>query len=344
MKKRWIALISVGAVFALLGGFVGGVVLNGTYFPSKVDIKDYSNAEWMSYLSDETKVNEIVMPGSHDAGSCSINWLGKTQGYDIKTQLEMGARYFDLRVNKTEDGYYLYHAYFDGENFIDAFDDIVTFIKENTEETLILDFQHFNGNSQSDVLKIIQENLVEQDLIVANESEVSDLEYVSSLTLGEARGKCVVVFGDKGIADNYNYLFNRNNDECENTDRALNSYYFSDWHAMGSEQFIAEALPYYYEAIQDKIESEGYKGLFVLQGQLTDGNLIFGPYSKEKSHAKNMSEYIKALKDDSEKLSLTNVIMRDFLTYGKCEEIIALNGYKGNVKSDLLDAFNSKFN
>ena len=39
-----------------------------------------------------------------------------------------------------------------GVNFFEIANDIVNFIKTNTSEFLVLDFQHFKNNSQKDVI------------------------------------------------------------------------------------------------------------------------------------------------------------------------------------------------
>ena len=54
---------------------------------------------------------------------------------------------------------------------------------------------------------------------------------------------------------------------------------------------------------------------------------IFGPYAKEKGHDSNLSNYIDSLKTSSD-LEYINIIMRDFVSVAKSEEIIALNTYK----------------
>jgi hypothetical protein len=112
---------------------------------------------------------------------------------------------------------------------------------------------------------------------------------------------------------------------------SLNSYYISDYHYQDIDFLVTNGYPIYFENIDKKIENE-YKGIFVLQAQLTDNNLIFGPYSKEKANSKRISEIIKSFKDDA-RLKYLNVIMRDFLDFNKCEEIINLNIYKDNFKN-----------
>ncbi len=335
MKKFFIIL---GIVVLSIGAVIGGIILNGHYFCSDSDIKGDTTL-WMNYIRDDVLLNDVVIPGSHDAGTYNTNWLGRTQGYSVKEQLDMGTRYFDLRVNKTSDGYYMFHSILNGERFEDVLFALKSFIKNNPEETLILDFQHFKGEAEADVIEYIIDAIVTPGLAVKNETEMGDLEFVSKLTLGETRGKCLILFGNESMAREHSFLFSRNNDKCTEKGQALNSCYISEYNKMSSKDYINTALPYYFENIKKKISGEGFKGIFVLQGQLTDGYLIFGPYSKEKTHDKNMSEYIVAIKDDPERLALTNIIMRDFLTTEKCENIIKLNLYKGNVKEEFKSEF-----
>ncbi len=333
MKKF---LITLTAVIMIPAVFAACVILNGHYFPSRDDIGGRDMSSWMAYVDDGVPISELIMPGSHDAGTCTVNWLGRTQGYSVADQLNMGARYFDLRVNKTVDGYFMYHSMFDGERFDDVLSAITSFISEKRTETLILDFQHFKGGSKPDVLAMLEDALVERGLAVENGTEMSDLEYISTVSLGDVRGRCVILFGGGDeLAAEHGFIFSRNDDGCTRLGQALNSCYIGEYNKMGSRDFIETALPFYYRSAEEKIGSEGFKGLFVLQGQLTDGLLIFGPYSKEKSHGENMSNYISSLAEDAELLSLTNIIMRDFLTEEKCAEIISLNLAKGNVKNGL---------
>jgi hypothetical protein len=171
--------------------------------------------------------------------------------------------------------------------------------------------------------------LYNNNLLIENNSELSDLEFINNVKLEEARGKCIVCWGDRNT-DLSNYVFLRNNDECTYDNMSLYSYYKSDYHYKNINYLIENAYPIYFDNIKNKIEKEG-KGIFVLQAQLTDGNLIFGPYSKEKVNNKKITEIIKSYKDN-ENLKYLNVIMRDFLDINKCEDIINLNYYKGNCE------------
>ena len=318
--------LSLGVLIGLILVICLGIIINGSCFKTYKNYnKDYSN--WMSYIKDDVLVSEIVMPGSHDAGSYKMVWLGETQQFNMEQQLQMGVRYFDLRVNKQDGEYIIFHSIINGVEFLPILETIKRFVIENPTETLLLDFQHFKGESQKDVFDLITNYLYDNNLLVENNTELSDLEFISNLKIKEARGKCIVFWGDRSV-DLSNYVFLRNNDECDYENMSLNSYYISDYHYKNANYLVEKAYPIYFDNIKNKIEKEE-KGIFVLQAQLTDGDLIFGPYSKEKTNSKKISEMIKSYKDSSD-LKYLNVIMRDFLDINKCEEIINLNYYKNN--------------
>jgi len=68
------------------------------------DLGEYKidTAAWMGRLADSTKLNRIVMPGSHDAGMSQTDHCGaggdlnpglsQTQGLNILDQLKAGSR------------------------------------------------------------------------------------------------------------------------------------------------------------------------------------------------------------------------------------------------------------
>ena len=166
-NKRLFKIIgySLGGILSLLLVICLIIIINGSCFQiykSKVD-----NSNWMEYIDEDAYVNEIVMPGSHDAGSYKMVWLGETQQFNIEQQLKMGVRYFDLRVNKIDDEYVIFHSIINGVEFLPILESIKNFIIDNPTEVLLLDFQHFNGNSQNDVYKFITEYFFDNNLILS---------------------------------------------------------------------------------------------------------------------------------------------------------------------------------
>lgn len=289
--------------------------------------------EWMSYIKDDVLLKEVVIGGSHDAGCYDMFWLGETQKYTVSEQLLSGARYFDLRVEKTDDSLVIFHSIIKGVEFEPILDSIKDFIETHSSEVLLLDFQHFNNDSQAEVYDLIAEKL--DGYLLENNTQNSDLDFIDELTLGECRGKCIVFWGSDTPEDD-SVLFRRNNDEGSLDNCALDSYYQGDYNKMGSKDYIEEGLPYYIALYKEK-----NCGLWVLQGQLTDGIFIRGPKWRENTHDAKMTEYIAALKDSAD-LDYINVIMRDFTDSAKMANVIRLNVYKENVVSENEILFNEK--
>lgn len=55
-------------------------------------------SEWMSYIKDEVKLKETVMPGAHNAGSFGMMPMACCQDGNLKEQFEYGIRHYCLRM------------------------------------------------------------------------------------------------------------------------------------------------------------------------------------------------------------------------------------------------------
>ena len=283
-------------------------------------------SQWMGMIKDETLLKSVVIPGAHDAGTKGISYLAETQDRDIADLLLCGTRYFDLRITKTNKGELkIFHGPFKGvtlDKVCQQFDD---FLKANPTEALILDFQHFGNDAQADTkamaLKALPYVTAEGDFV----------EFVDNLTLGAIRGKCLILWGDQS-ADGKIFL-RRNNDEGAVKESALHSYYEGKLNKKSSSTYIKQALPHYI----DLYKQQG-SGLFVLQGQLTDGMFVFGPQFREATHNKNMNKYVENLQNSPD-LDVINIIMRDYVSPHKNCLALQLNLTKNNVRQDCVDAF-----
>lgn len=327
-KKRIIILVSVIAAILVLPiaasccAIFAAAKDDGEYEPS-----DFT-AAWMSYIKDDAPLTEVVIPGSHDAGTRDISYYGKTQSLSVKDQLLCGARYFDLRVKNDGGELVIFHSILDGELFEPILDDIAEFIEKHSTETVILDFQHFK-NSEDRVCALLRKKLGFRMLTCTDDKAA----FVKSLTMGEARGRALVFWGSEDDNLNLEFLFLRDNDEGTREGATLHSYYDGKLNKKSSSAYIKNGLPLYIE----KFKKEG-DGFFVLQGQLTDGLFVFGPRFRESTHCDNMQAYVEGL-SRSDDLSAINIIMRDFVNSDKSCMIIRLNEFKGLVKSELSSGF-----
>ena len=330
-KKEIIALSIVGAfVCAILIGVIVIAAVSNSKNDNSEPIEQLSY--WQSMIKDETLIKQTVIPGAHDAGTKGLPYFAATQDRDTADLLKCGTRYFDLRVAYDNGNYKIYHGPSKGAALQSVLDAVKAFIAENASETVILDFQHFDGDAQQGTIQLVEKTLT--NLLVVNDTDKNDVDFINELTLGQTRGKCLVTWGretEEILAKKY--VFKRNNDDGTRENAVIQSYYKTSLNTKSSARYVNTALPQYIEAYKQE-----NSGLFVLQGQLTDGMYIRGPKYREATHTDNMNDYVRKLGGSSD-LNVINIIMRDFVSPYKNCFAIHLNFLKGNVSADYDEAF-----
>jgi hypothetical protein len=186
---------------------------------------------WMSRLPDGRLLNQIVMPGSHDAGLYEVTKMAgagkmggnsriKTQSLTIKGQLEAGSRFFDLRVYKRKDKNELYLGHFAerdwrlvgakarkghhdhggyGPSLRHVLTDIINFMQggEALKEAVILRFSHIKKKFARTVVDEVRTTLGSYLYKTTNPFGA----IVAQLTLGEVRRKVIATFDAKNFVD-----------------------------------------------------------------------------------------------------------------------------------------------
>jgi 1-phosphatidylinositol phosphodiesterase len=135
--------------------------------------------EWMSDIPDDTKLSNIIMPGSHDAGmsvvqgkrAVGFGWAVPdasiiTQDLDIAGQLNAGTRFFDIRVyNWGKIHGELYTGHFAeakkgkataggyGQKLDEVLTQVKGFLDTNDSETVILKFSHMTHTNAKKVME-----------------------------------------------------------------------------------------------------------------------------------------------------------------------------------------------
>ena len=325
MSKKRKALVSISVVLAVIIIIVSVLIIVANSQNDKSQpTQDLS--QWMGMIKDDTPLKKIAIPGAHDAGTKGLPYLAETQDRDTAEMLACGIRYIDLRVSKAKDGELkIYHGPFKGVTLDSVLEQIKQFLRENPTVALILDFQHFDNSAEIDTQAAVLASLP----VIRAEGDF--IQFADNLTLGEARGKCLILWGADS-ADN-KVLLRRNNDEGTIEKSALHSYYTGSLNKKSSSTYVNEALPHYI----DRYRQQG-SGLFVLQGQLTDGLYVFGPHFREATHSKNMNGYVEKLQNSSN-LDVINIIMRDFVSPHKNCLALQLNLTKNNVKAESITVF-----
>lgn len=339
-EKGKIALIVLGSFFgliALLTVILAPIIVEG----NKVITRDSAEpndalTEWMSYISDDAPVTRLAISGSHDSGCSGMPWYAETQDLNFAEQLARGVRYFDIRVNKKGGGLVIFHGPVNGTDYVELLYQIDEFMDAHPSEFLILDFSHFKNDSESEVFRLFDE-IVSAERVV-NDTCMTDSEYLDSLTLGDVRGKCVV-FVDPEETEFCcrDYLFFKMGDEVEAGQEdlfSLVSPYKKLWNGSSAKKFTDKILDRYIDTFKG-IDS----GFFVLQCQLTDNALVFGPRYRKGKLIERANDFVRALYDNAEDLPYINIIMRDFVTCEKTALIVGLNIAKGWVSGEKAESF-----
>lgn len=334
MNKSVRAIKAVCVILALLLVVVSICIIIAN---SQNDLSEPNEilSNWMDMINDDAFVRSIAIPGSHDAGTYGMSYLAETQYRDIAEQLACGTRYFDIRVSLDNGNLRIYHGPFKGVNLDEVLSAFTTFLSKHPTEMLILDFQHFENSAENPTLEKIGKAIPSSN-IIKNDTGKSDFEFINNLTLGQCRGKALIFWGRDISKYSADFLFQRNNDEGTRANSVLHSYYDGNLNKRTSSDYIAQGLPHYIE-----LYKQHSSGLFVLQGQLTDGLFIFGPHFREATHTKNMNNFVTSLEKSGD-LDLINIVMRDYVSAEKNMLTIKLNLNKNNVKESSLVEFKEK--
>jgi hypothetical protein len=155
-----------------------------------------NNSSWMGRLlalHPTIKLNQITMPGSHDAGMYrpGVTTAANTQHLSIFDQLQAGVRYFDLRVcvwNVTGPEPWTYHGASYGGRLDDILDDVKRFIVANPTEAVFLKFRSFVWGDQQPTVQLVTSKLAGHLYFSAS------TPIFAEETLDNLKGKVVAAF------------------------------------------------------------------------------------------------------------------------------------------------------
>lgn len=153
--------------------------------------KDDEAISWMSKVDDNTKITELSIPGTHDSGATRsiFDVSGKCQDTSIKTQLNIGVRFFDIRLQLVEDDFRVVHSFVDQKlDFEDVLEDMTDFIKEHKTEFLIMSIKE-------DASPVNATNWFEDEILEEFEEYKDIICFDNSLpeTIKDARGKIYIL-------------------------------------------------------------------------------------------------------------------------------------------------------
>ncbi len=99
-----------------------------------------SYSSWMRDISDDARVVELSIPGTHD--TCSVDGLlgfGKTQNLDLEDQLNAGIRFLDIRLSHYRDNLFVHHDVVHmGKSYADVLDICSSFLSQHPSEAILM--------------------------------------------------------------------------------------------------------------------------------------------------------------------------------------------------------------
>lgn len=172
------------------------------------------NHDWMAGFSnrDDLTLVDVTFPGSHDAGlqEAEGGFSGYTpvasradticQFYDIKGQLEVGSRAFDLRIAKQGNVLRTFHGEGNplalagggwGQGAISIFEQVDDFLRVHTGEIVILRISHSSEKDQ--IHNQVRASIAASRLYRAGPRNIA------AVPLSQLRGKAIVIFDAKAL-------------------------------------------------------------------------------------------------------------------------------------------------
>lgn len=163
------------------------------------------SSDWCSRIPDDTPINDLAIPGTHDSAAWTHNWniwgIKGTwaQRKSITEQLNLGVRVLDLRVGYASNNYTFgissFVGMFHGPIYLSltlqsVLTDINDWLEDNPEEFVILIFQQQGKIGQRDVAEAVEDLL---DDTLGDKLHDFDRTQQRWPTVGTLRGKVMAM-------------------------------------------------------------------------------------------------------------------------------------------------------
>lgn len=287
---------------------------------------------WMSFINDDVKITEVVIPGAHNAGSYGMKKMAECQKDGVITQFKYGMRQFCLRLSEGKNGEILLaHGITKGDLFENALKDIKEILENYPTEILLLDIREYQPQKFGPITLKYKANPEKVDALLRkyiNPEKYAyyDFDKISDVTIGDIRnsGKRFVL-----INEAKSYRFSKPCEQITPWDSKING--------MKAENFRIHATDFF--------DTCHTNGLYWFQTQQTPNPFteigITPPYKLDESMRPYFRGIIDKIANNKNYLSQANIIAGDFMTrdYMKSELILRLNLLKNNVKEDLRETF-----
>lgn len=183
---------------------------------------DEISVNWMSKVNDDVNIIDLSIPGTHDSGALHsiADVAGKCQDMSISSQLKIGVRFFDLRLQLVNNEFKIVHSFVDQDlKFQTVVEDLYSFIKKYDSEFLIISIKEESSSVNSTLSfeeALIKELKIYEDVFMINNNTLPK-------KVGMARSKIYILsrfYGEIGIPAYYGWM--------DDTSFELNDLYIQD--------------------------------------------------------------------------------------------------------------------
>lgn len=316
MEKSNLKLTIMAIVSFLVCGTlpIVGYGLKGNNKPTE------ESKSWMKNVDGSKGLDEISMPGTHDSGATRsiADVSGKCQDLPIKNQLEIGVRFFDMRLQQVNDEFAVCHEFINEDlSFDDVLQDCYFFLKENPSEALIM--------SIKEEAKSVSSSKTFTDGLKAKLDRYEEIMYFGNKipTLDEIRGK--IFFVSRFLPNTFGICAKHGwNGDCKNNSNTFDINNDASLHVQDFYHF--SDVSYKIEEVKKCLE---YTSSYSYSGERTLSLNYFSGYLDDSfppAYAVPVAKVMNAWAMDNLKdYSATGVAIFDFINKDLAKEVWSKN-------------------
>ena len=293
----------------------------------KASLSSRCLCNWMSFLRDDSKLLDIIIPGSHNSTSYSMrekyygifpnlpDMYAKCQELNLISQLLCGVRYLDLRVTIKEGELIFCHGKVSGRGVEPILlEQLLLFNEVFPEEVVILDFQKFMVPAAVGRTVELLERVLNPEISALKAHEFPNAKMG---LFRKQKYKYVILWGSEEITRNWQL----------SRGSSLRSPY-KDKVAFSHAQRIIKY-------VEKHISKWNHDKLFC--AQFIFRPIISSPLKIEERGGHHFSKWINSLDQNCK----CNIIERDFIDrcFDNIGHMMRLNLEKGHIKKEGLTAF-----
>lgn len=323
MAKKRKSPIVISAIMGL-AGLICGVLGFTSILRSRVETETYL-ATWMSDIPDETPLNTLSIPGTHNSGALySVGDMsGQCQDLDIHDQLQIGVRFFEFRLLLNGSSLDVVHGISDESlTFENTISTLSSFLESHETEFLfvsIIQYLPENATYEEGEFDTAVKNAISANE-VAKKRWVTDSESWPSRVTSDTRGKIYQLsryegstFGYPAYSDWVDYSEASSNTFDVGTLLHVQDYYKAN--DLELKQAEVEACLEYSVASSERLVMN-YTSAYIINSF---------PPSYVPSMSATMNTWIKSLLPEGE--GRVGFMIGDFVTSSYVEAVIGRNSY-----------------